>query len=136
MRDPAAVSISAISLPLVLSRKRNDLRTFAWVVRPCSMASPRRPRSSVRRKTSATSRAAASPLAPIAMPTSAPRSAGLSLIPSPIIATTAPEACSALTTLSFCAGVIRPNPCARGAAAINAAASSPSHSLASTISSD
>ena len=45
------------------------------------------------------------PAMPIATPMSAWRSAGASLTPSPVIATTSPAAWSALTMPSFCSGV-------------------------------
>ena len=46
---------------------------------------------------------------PIATPMSAIRSAGASLTPSPVIATTAPPACSAPTMRILCAGLVRAN---------------------------
>ena len=47
------------------------------------------------------------PVMPMATPTSARASAGASLTPSPVIATTSPRACSAWTMRSFCAGCTR-----------------------------
>ena len=47
------------------------------------------------------------PVMPIAMPMSAFLSAGASLTPSPVIATTWPLFCSAVTTRSLCAGETR-----------------------------
>jgi len=47
------------------------------------------------------------PVTPIAMPMSADFSAGASLTPSPVIATTLPSACSASTMRSLCAGATR-----------------------------
>ena len=47
------------------------------------------------------------PVMPMATPTSAFFSAGASLTPSPVMATTAPRRCQASTTRSFCAGVTR-----------------------------
>ena len=56
---------------------------------------------------SAASRATSVPLRPIATPMSAVRSAGASLTPSPVIATTSPASCSARAIRSFCSGVTR-----------------------------
>ena len=56
---------------------------------------------------SAASRATSVPLAPIAMPTSAALSAGVSLTPSPVMATTSPRRLSAATIFIFCSGVVR-----------------------------
>ena len=47
------------------------------------------------------------PVTPIATPMSALRSAGASLTPSPVIATTSPRACSARTMRILCAGDTR-----------------------------
>ena len=47
------------------------------------------------------------PVTPIAMPMSAALSAGASLTPSPVIATTAPRRCSACTIRSLCSGFTR-----------------------------
>ena len=55
----------------------------------------------------AASRATSLPLAPIAMPMSARRSAGASLTPSPVIATVWPCARSASTIRSFASGELR-----------------------------
>jgi len=54
---------------------------------------------------SAESLATSVPVIPIAIPISAFFTAGASFTPSPVIATTWPSACSALTSLSFCSGV-------------------------------
>ena len=56
---------------------------------------------------SAASLAAAVPLRPIATPMSACRSAGASLTPSPVMATTSPRDCSACTSRSLCSGATR-----------------------------
>jgi len=56
---------------------------------------------------SAASRATSVPARPIAMPMSAAFSAGASLTPSPVIATTSPLLCSARTIASFCSGATR-----------------------------
>ena len=61
------------------------------------------------RTTSAASLAASVPLLPIATPTSARFSAGASLTPSPVIATTSPLACRACTRRSLCSGLARAN---------------------------
>jgi hypothetical protein len=58
---------------------------------------------------SAASLAASVPFMPIATPTSARFSAGASLTPSPVIATTWPAACSACTRRSLCSGLARAN---------------------------
>ena len=55
----------------------------------------------------AASRATSVPRSPIAMPMSAALSAGASLTPSPVIATTSPRAFSARTMRSFCSGTTR-----------------------------
>ena len=47
------------------------------------------------------------PVTPIATPMSALRSAGASLTPSPVIATTSPRACSARTMRILCSGDTR-----------------------------
>ena len=57
---------------------------------------------------SAASRATSDPL-PIAIPQSAARSAGASLTPSPVTATTLPRSCIERTMRSFCSGVVRAN---------------------------
>ena len=59
--------------------------------------------------TSATERATSEPILPMATPTSAALSAGPSLMPSPVIATTRPEACRAWTILTLWAGLTRAN---------------------------
>ena len=56
---------------------------------------------------SAASRVTAVPPLPIAIPMWASRSAGASLTPSPVIATTAPRVFQPLTICSFSAGVVR-----------------------------
>ena len=58
---------------------------------------------------SAASRDTSVPVMPIAMPMSAALSAGASLTPSPVIATTSPEACNARTIASLCSGATRAN---------------------------
>ena len=67
---------------------------------------------------SATSRAASAPLRPITIPTSAARKAGLSLMPSPVMATTSPLDCKARTIRSLSAGVIRAKMCVRRASSV------------------
>ena len=47
------------------------------------------------------------PVIPIATPISAVFSAGASLTPSPVIATTLPRDCQALTILTLCSGATR-----------------------------
>ena len=47
------------------------------------------------------------PVMPIATPMSAVFSAGASFTPSPVMATMAPPACSALTMRSLCSGLTR-----------------------------
>ena len=58
---------------------------------------------------SAASLAASVPFWPMATPTSARLSAGASLTPSPVIATTCPSSCSACTRRSLCSGLARAN---------------------------
>ncbi|KAF3927055.1 hypothetical protein AA313_de0201254 [Arthrobotrys entomopaga] len=60
------------------------------------------------RTRSAASRATSDPPA-MAIPTSAARSAGASLTPSPVTATAFPLFFNSVTILSFCSGVVRPN---------------------------
>ena len=48
-------------------------------------------------------------LRPMATPTSARFKAGASLTPSPVMATTSPSACSAVTIRSLCSGLVRAN---------------------------
>ena len=56
---------------------------------------------------SAASRATSVPRWPMAMPIWAASSAGASLTPSPVMATTSPSAFSASTSASFCSGMTR-----------------------------
>jgi hypothetical protein len=76
-------------------------------VRPSSTPATMLAKLSSRRTIWAASRATSVPERPMAMPTSAARSAGASLTPSPVIATSSPMRFSALTILSFCSGVVR-----------------------------
>ena len=72
------------------------------------------------------------PVMPIATPTSARASAGASLTPSPVIATTSPRACSASTMRSFCAGCTRAKTAMRGSASRRSASPMRSSSRPST----
>ena len=56
---------------------------------------------------SAASRVTSVPVMPIAIPMSAAFTAGASLTPSPVMATTWPSRCSALTIRSLCSGDTR-----------------------------
>jgi hypothetical protein len=76
-------------------------------VRPSSTPVTMLAKLSSRRTIWAASRATSVPVAPIAMPTSAARSAGASLTPSPVMATSRPIRLSASTIFSFCRGVVR-----------------------------
>uniref|UniRef100_A0A0S6Z131 Uncharacterized protein n=1 Tax=Mizugakiibacter sediminis TaxID=1475481 RepID=A0A0S6Z131_9GAMM len=67
------------------------------------------PKSSSSSTRSAASRATSVPRRPIATPMCAAFSAGASLTPSPVIATTSPFAFSASTMRSFCSGMMRAN---------------------------
>ena len=89
------------------SRKATKLRMLSAIRRPSRIAATIVAKSSSVRTTSAASRAASVPLRPIATPTSARRSAGVSLTPSPVTATTSPRAWSASTSRSLSAGVTR-----------------------------
>ncbi len=74
------------------------------------------------------------PVTPIATPTSAVLSAGPSLMPSPVIATTWPRCCSARTISSFIAGLVRAKPLARSAMSSSASACSGSRPASTTCS--
>ena len=69
------------------------------------------------------------PVMPMATPMSAAFSAGASLTPSPVIATTWPSACSAATMRSLCAGATRAKTEVLRTASLNAASSSASSSV-------
>ena len=109
------------------SRRRRRRRGRRSAPRPCSTtagsagtcgccrrcARPSRTASTMVAKLSsariilAASLATSVPVMPIATPMSAAFSAGASLTPSPVIATTLPSACSASTMRSLCAGATR-----------------------------
>ena len=75
--------------------------------RPSSTAATIEAKLSSVSVSAAASLATSVPVMPIAMPMSAFLSAGASLTPSPVIATTWPWACSAVTTRSLCEGETR-----------------------------
>ncbi len=81
------------------------LRRLSYTVRPSSTAAATEAKLSSASTISAASLAASVPLWPIATPTFARLSAGASLTPSPVIATTSPLACSACTRRSLCSGL-------------------------------
>ena len=78
-------------------------------MRPSSTACSIEVKLSSARTTSAASLVTSVPLMPMATPTSARRSAGASLTPSPVIATTSPRSCSDFTSRSLCSGEVRAN---------------------------
>ena len=77
---------------------------LAYTTRPCSTPATIVAKLSSVTTTFAALLATSVPERPIATPTSARASAGASFTPSPVIATTAPRACSASTMRSFWAG--------------------------------
>jgi hypothetical protein len=81
---------------------------FAITRRPSATTSGRWANLPSSRTSWATARVAAAPF-PIATPMSASLSASASLTPSPVIATTWPRLCSAVTMARFCCGDTRPN---------------------------
>ncbi len=89
---PASTVIakSTTSPRLAESKNATNLRTLSPIRRPSSIAATIVAKSSSVSTISAASRAASVPEQPIAMPTSARRSAGVSLTPSPVTATTSP----------------------------------------------
>ena len=97
---PAIGKWTAIRYPAT-RRKLSERR------RPSRTASTRAPKSSSARIKSDASRATSVPRCPMATPTSAALSAGASLTPSPVIATTEPSARNACTIRSLCAGFAR-----------------------------
>ena len=109
MPTARAPSVTRISLKFVARRNRSDLPMFDRIVRPWATAAAIPSKSSVSSTTSATSRATSVPRAPIATPMSAARKAAASLMPSPVMATTSPPACSARTIRYLSAGDTRAN---------------------------
>ena len=102
-----AIAKSTTSPRLAESRKATNLRTLSPIRRPSSIAATMVAKSSSVSTISAASRAASVPEHPIATPTSARRSAGVSLTPSPVTATTSPRRWYASTSRSLSAGVTR-----------------------------
>ena len=80
---------------------------FAKTMRPSSTAATIDAKLSSRSVTEAASLLTSVPEIPIAMPTSAFFSAGASLTPSPVMATTSPRCCQAPTTRNLSAGDTR-----------------------------
>ncbi len=80
---------------------------FEKMARPSSTAATIDAKLSSIRIMSAASFETSVPLTPIATPMSAALSAGASLTPSPVMATTAPCRCSAFTSRSLCSGFTR-----------------------------
>ncbi len=74
------------------------------ILRPSRIAATMDEKSSSSRTSPEASRATSVPRPPIATPISEAFSAGASLTPSPVIATTSPFALSAWTSRSFCSG--------------------------------
>ena len=79
------------------------------MVRPSSTARSMDWKLSSASTISAASLVASVPLMPMATPTSARFKAGASLTPSPVMATTSPLACRAVTRRSLCSGLVRAN---------------------------
>ena len=79
--------------------------------RPSRTAATMDEKSSSSRTREAASRATSVPRPPIAMPMWAALSAGASLTPSPVMATTSRLAFSAITMRSFCSGTTRAKTC-------------------------
>ena len=76
---------------------------------------------------SAASLATSVPVMPMATPMSACLSAGASLTPSPVMATTWPLDCSASTRRSFCSGVTRAKTLVRSASSMNSSSCTRGH---------
>ena len=92
---------------MIVSWKMMKRWMFAYSERPHSTAFTTLANESSSRMIAAASFAIAVPVLPIAMPTSALFSAGASLVPSPVTATTSPERFSARTSLSLSSGRAR-----------------------------
>ncbi len=105
-----------------------NLTRLSNTPRPSSTAASMLAKLSSVSTMSAASLATSVPVMPMATPMSARRSAGASLTPSPVMATTSPRACRAWTRRSFCSGVTRANTVLRWAASLSAASSSASSS--------
>ena len=84
-----------------------NLRMLSKMARPSRTAATMVAKLSSSSTMSAASLATSVPVTPMATPMSARLSAGASLTPSPVMATTSPRACSALTMASFCSGEVR-----------------------------
>ena len=112
------------------TRNTTARRRLANTRRPSRMAVTIEPKASSSSTSEAASRATSVPRAPIATPMWAAFSAGASLTPSPVIATTSPAARKACTTRSLCSGRTRQNTWvtasrARSASSSSEASSSP-----------
>ena len=97
--------------------------------RPSSTAASMVAKSSSVRTISAASLATSVPARPMATPMSALRSAGASLTPSPVMATTSPRDWNASTNRSFCSGETRANTTARPAASAYCSGASAARSV-------
>ncbi len=104
-----AVSVTIISLRFVASRKWSDFRTLSYMVLPWLTATIMVSMLSFSRTTSATSLATSVPVSPMATPIFAAFKAGLSFIPSPVMATTLPAPCKPCTICSLCPGLTLAN---------------------------
>ena len=100
------VTISPI---FVAIRKCIAFLILSYIFLPCLTASTIVTKLSSVKIISAAFFATSVPFFPIAIPISAFFNAGLSFTPSPVIATTAPVCCQALTILTLCSGVTLAN---------------------------
>ena len=107
MPSRAVPAIRPISPTFDDSRNIRYFLMLPKMPRPSSTAATIDAKLSSVRVIAAASRATSVPVTPIAMPMSAFLSAGASLTPSPVIATTWPRCCSASTTRSLSAGDTR-----------------------------
>ncbi len=104
-----ASRITPASPPLVGSMNSSDFLMLSNTTRPSRTARAMVAKLSSVSTRSAASRAASVPFCPMATPILAALSAGASLTPSPVMATSSPWACRAATRRSLCSGLARAN---------------------------
>ena len=104
-----AAMTTIASPPLVGSMKRTNFWMLSYTARPSRTALAMVAKLSSASTMSDASLAASVPFMPMATPTSARLRAGASFTPSPVMATTWPSSCRALTRRSLCSGLARAN---------------------------
>ena len=102
-----ATKMSSTSPRLELSKNWMALRMFMYKTRPCATAPTMVAKLSSVRIMAAASLLTSVPVWPMATPMSARLSAGASFTPSPVMATTSPQLCHALTMRTLCSGDTR-----------------------------